>query len=79
MRFQGLRHGAGGDLMIIMIEILQVLAIALLVFSSFMYLNDLNKRKKQRKWSTFESVMFVILQVAILMLVVSWLVQAFMD
>lgn len=63
--------------MIIMIEILQVVAVALLVFSSFMYLNDLNKRKKQRKWTTFESVMSVIVQTAILMLAVSWLVQAF--
>ncbi len=34
----GIKPGAGGDLMIIMIEILQVVAMALLVFSSFMYL-----------------------------------------
>ncbi|GAB2534441.1 hypothetical protein [Gracilibacillus alcaliphilus] len=63
--------------MIIAAEVLQVIAVAVLVFSSFMYLNDLTKRKKERGLSTFESVMLVIVGIAIFALAISRLILIF--
>ncbi|EQB36329.1 hypothetical protein [Virgibacillus salexigens] len=63
--------------MIFFAEILLVVALAILVFSSFMYLRDLTNKKKHRNLSSFESVMYIIIGVAILTLAVSLLALTF--
>lgn len=63
--------------MIIFAEILQAVSLAVLVFSSFMYLRDLTNKKKQGILSSFESAMYIIIGVAILTFAISLLILTF--
>ncbi|WP_337969975.1 hypothetical protein [Virgibacillus salexigens] len=60
--------------MVIFAEILRISSLAILVFSSFMYLSDLTIKKKQRSLSTFEFSMYIILAVAVVAFGVSMLI-----
>ncbi len=58
-------------------EILWTGSIAILVFSSFMYLSDLTNKKKQRSLSTFEFTMYIILTIAVIAFGISIIMQTF--
>ncbi|CDQ41737.1 hypothetical protein [Virgibacillus salexigens] len=60
--------------MVIFAEILRVSSLAILVFSSFMYLSDLTIKKKQRSLTTFEFAMYIILAVAVIAFGISMLI-----
>lgn len=72
-----LNNTEGENRLIIFAEILQVISLAVLVFSSFMYLKDLTNKKKQRNLSSFESAMYIIIGVAILAFAISLLILTF--
>lgn len=72
-----LNNTGGENRLVIFAEILQAVSLAVLVFSSFMYLRDLTNKKKQRGLSTFESAMYIIIGVAILAFAISLLILTF--
>ncbi|MFD1348592.1 hypothetical protein [Oceanobacillus caeni] len=63
--------------MIIFVEILRAVASALLVLSSAFYLRHLEKTKKQRKLSTLEFTMYIIIQIAYIFIAISLLISVF--
>jgi len=60
-------------------EILRAISIGVLIISSGFYFRHLVKTKKQRKLSTFEFKMYVIIQIAFLLFTISLLISIFVD
>ncbi|WP_391122841.1 hypothetical protein [Psychrobacillus sp. L3] len=63
--------------MIIYAEALCAISIGVLIISSSFYLRDLAKTKKQRKLSTFEFAMYIIIQIAYVFFTISLLISIF--
>ena len=61
----------------IFVEILQNLGIVILIFISSVYLRQLTKIKKERKLSTFESSMFILIEIALLLMVSPIIISLF--
>ncbi|WP_077212204.1 hypothetical protein [Bacillus dakarensis] len=58
-------------------DVLQGIAIAILVICSGFYFRHLDKTKKQSKLSTFEFAMYIIIQIAFLLFAISLLINIF--
>ena len=65
--------------MIIFAEILRAIAVFVLLISSGFYVRQLAKTKKQRGLSTFESSMYIIIQIAFILFAVSFLIFVFVE
>ncbi len=61
------------------VEILRAIASVLLIFSAAFYLRHLEKTKKQRKLSTFEFTMSIVIQIAYGLLAISLLMSVFIN
>ncbi|MDI2589173.1 hypothetical protein OR571_19235 [Psychrobacillus sp. NEAU-3TGS] len=58
-------------------DILMAIYVVVMIMSSFLYVRHLTKTKKQRKLSTFEYTMYVIIQIAYLLFAISLLISVF--
>lgn len=59
------------------VGILQSLGILILIFISTVYLRQLTKIKKERKLLTFESSMFILIEIALLLMVSPIIISLF--
>lgn len=65
--------------LIIFAEILRAISLGVLVISSSFYFRHLVKTKKQRKLSSFEFIMYLIIQIAYLLFLISLLISIFVN
>ncbi|RIJ63243.1 hypothetical protein CW357_07005 [Rummeliibacillus sp. TYF005] len=63
--------------MILLAEILRTIAIVALIISSSFYFQYLAKTKKQRKLTTIEVTMYILIQIAYLLFAISLLIFVF--
>lgn len=65
--------------LLIFADILRAISIGVLVITSAFYLRYLGDAKKQRKLSSFEFFMYIIIQIAYLLFAISLLISLFFD
>ncbi|TSJ68014.1 hypothetical protein FPQ10_05545 [Allobacillus sp. SKP2-8] len=61
----------------LLVEILRVVASALLIISAGFYLRDLEKTKKQRKLTSLELIMYLTILFAFILFAISLLISIF--
>lgn len=67
-----------GDLLVLA-EVFYLVAVSIMIISSSFYLRHLDKGKKQKKLSTFETIIFYGLQLAYILLGISIWINIFVD
>ena len=58
-------------------EIIRVIAYVILIISSGFYLRSLHNKRKESSLSTFELIMYIIIQIAYLLIAISLIIFVF--
>ncbi len=63
--------------LVLLAEILRVVSSVILIISAGLFLSHLERTRKRRKLSTFESTMYIVLQIAFILLAISVVISFF--